>query len=150
MDAGRECQPVVGMYNIKFFATGYNASDDAVVVDLVVEIRWITTGKVHTAEVIHVHIVKVGIDVVTIAEIVIRIHDVAHTLLHIVTIDVAPCDRHTVHSHKFTCTAVLITERMRQTQCNINITLGMQALSDTKVGSSQATKYMRRILPAKH
>ena len=150
MDTSRECQPVVGVDNIKFFATGYNASDDAVVVDLIVEIRWITAGKIHTAEVIHVHIVKVGIDVVTVAEIVIRIHDVAHTLLHIVMIDVAPGDRHTVHSHKFTCTAVLITERMRQTQCNIDISLGMQALGDTKVGSSQATKYVRRILPSKH
>ena len=150
MNTSRECQPVVGVNNIKFFATGNNSGNDTVVVDLVVEIRWITTGKVHTAEVVHVHIIKVSIDVVTVAEIVIRIHNVAYALLYIVVIYITPSNRHTVHSHNLTCTAVLITKRMRQTQCNIDITLGMQALRDTKVGSSQATKYVRRILPSKH
>ena len=109
------------------------------------EIRWITTGKVHTAEVIHVHIVEVSIDVVTITEIIVRVHDVAHTVLHVVIIYVAPSDRHTVHSHNLAGTSVLIAKRMRQTKRNINITLGMKSLGNTKVGSSQATKYVRRI-----
>ena len=41
MNTSRECQPVVGVDNIKFFATGNYSGNDTVVVDLVVEIRWI-------------------------------------------------------------------------------------------------------------
>ncbi len=38
MNSGWECKPVVSMDNIKFFRTGYNSGNDAIVVDLVMKI----------------------------------------------------------------------------------------------------------------
>ena len=150
MNTSRESQPVVSMDNIKFLTSSYHTGNDAIVVDLVVEIGWITTSKIHTSEVVDIHIVEVGIDMIAITEIVIRIHNIAYSLLYVIMIDITPGDRHTIHGHNLTSTAVLITERMRKTEYGFNVTLGMQTLRNTKVSSSQTTKYMRRILPSKH
>ena len=136
--------------DIKLLSTGHLAGDDRVVIDLLVQVAGVTSRKLHRTEVVHVHIVEVCIDMITELEIVIGIHDVAHTLLHIVIVHIAPGDRHGIHGDDTTSMLTLITERMRQTERDVQISLGLQSLGDTIVGGGQSTEYVRRILPSKH
>ena len=114
------------------------------------QVARITTGKLHCTKVIDVHIVEVGIDMVTESEIVVRIHDVTHTLTHIIIVDITPGNRNGIHSHNATGMLTLIAERMRQTEGDIHIALSLQALRDAIVSSGESAKYVRRILPSKH
>ena len=74
------------------------------------------------------HVVEVGIDMVAQAIIVVGVHNVSDTAFHIVVVNVAPSDRHTVHSHDAASCLVLIAEGVWQTQHCLHITLGMQSL----------------------
>ena len=150
MDTGREGQPVVGMDDIKLLSAGHLTSDNRVVVDFLMQVTWITAGKLHRAKVIDVHIVEVGIDMLTQLEIIVRIHDVTHALLHVVVIDITISNGHSVHSHDTTGMLTLITKRMRQAEHRLNVALSLQTLRNTIVSSSESTKYVRRILPSKH
>ena len=87
---------------------------------------------------------------ITQLEIVVRIHNVTHTLLHVVVIDITPSNGHSVHGHDTTGMLTLITKRMRQTEHRLNIALSFQTFRDTIIRSGESTKHMRRILPSKH
>ena len=150
VDACRESQPVVSVDDIELFRSCHHACNDRVVVDLLVQIAGIASCKLHAAEVVDVHIVEVGIDMLTTLIVVFGVHDVAHTLLHIVIVDVAPGNGHGVHGHNATGMLTLITKGMRQTEHGVDVALSLQTFRDTVVSSSKSTKHMRRILPSKH
>ena len=150
MDTSGEGQPVVSVDDVKLLGTGHLTGDDRVVVNLLVQIARITAGKLHRTQIVHVHIVKVCVDMITQLEIVVRIHNVTHTLLHVVVIDITPGNGHSVHGHDTTGMLTLITKRMRQTEHRLNIALSFQTFRDTIIRSGESTKHMRRILPSKH
>ena len=150
MNTSGEGQPIVSVDDIKLFGTGHLTSDDRVVVDLLVQVAGIAACKLHRTEVVDVHIIEVGIDMVTKLEIVVGIHDITHTLTYIVIVHIAPGDGNGVHSNDAAGMLALITEGMRQAEGDIHIALSLQTLGDTIVGSSESTKYVRRILPSKH
>ena len=82
--------------------------------------------------------------------IIIWVHHIAYSTLHIVVVYIAPGYRHTIHRHDTRCGMVLITKWLWQAQCYVNVALGMKTLSDSEICSCKTTVYMRRILPAKH
>ena len=82
--------------------------------------------------------------------VIIWIHDVANTFLDVVVVDIAPSDRHAVHSHNAAGAAILVAERMRQTEHCLDIALSVQTLRNSEVSGSESTKYVRRILPSEH
>ena len=82
--------------------------------------------------------------------VILWVHDIAHAFLYVVEVDVAPSDRHAVHSHDAAGAAVLVAERMRQTEHSLNIALCVQTLRNSEVSGSESTKYVRRILPSEH
>jgi hypothetical protein len=45
---------------------------------------------------------------------------------------------------------ILVTERPRQTERDLNVALGMESLRDAEVGSSKTAIHVRRILPSEH
>ena len=150
VDAGGIGEPVVSVDDVEFFRACHHACDDRVVIDFLMQVRGIAARKLHSTQVVDVHVVEVGIDVVAIAIVVVRRHDRAHTLLHVVVVDVAPGNRHSIHGHDFASRAVFVAEGFRQTENGIDIALSMQALGDTVVGCGESAKHMRRILPSKH
>ena len=114
------------------------------------EVSRITAGKLHTSEVVNVHIVEVSIDMVAQSVVVVGIHNVPHPALHVVTIDIAPGYRHRIHCYD-TCRMLLfVAKRMWQTECYVDIALSLQTLRDTVVSCCQSSKYVRRILPSEH
>ena len=150
MYAGREGKPVVCVNDVKLFRPCHHTGNDRVVVYLVMQVGRITTCKIHASQVVDMHVVEVGIDMVTIAEIIVGVHDVSHPLLHIVVVDIAPGYRHTVHGHYLGGTAVFVAEGMRQTERDVYIALCVKSLRDAEIGGSKTTEYVRRILPSKH
>jgi hypothetical protein len=150
VDTSREGKPVVSVDDVKLLCAGHLTCDDRVVVDLLVQIARITSGKLHGTEVIHVHVVEIRIDMLTELEIVVRIHDITHTLLDIVIVYVTISDRHGIHGNDTTSVLTLITKRMRQTEGDVHVALSLQTLRDTIVSSGESTEYVRRILPSKH
>jgi hypothetical protein len=150
VDTSREGKPVVSVDDVKLLCAGHLTCDDRVVVDLLVKIARLTSGKLHSTEIIHVHVVEVGIDMLTELEIVVRIHDITHTLLDIIIVYIAVCNRHSIHGNDTTSMLTLITERMRQTKRDVHVALSLQTLRDTIVSSGESTEYVRRILPSKH
>ena len=82
--------------------------------------------------------------------IIVGIHDVAHTLLHVVVIDIAPGDGHSIHGHNTTGMLTLVAKGVGQTEHRVDVALSLQTLGDAIVGGGQSTKYVRRILPSKH
>ena len=150
MDAGRIGQPVVCMDDVKLFRPCDNAGYHRIVVYLIMQIGRITTGKLHASQIIDMHIIEIGIDVVAETIVIVRRHDVAYSALHVIMSNIPPYDGHTVHGNNPCCRAVFIAKRMWQTECNIDIALGMKPLGYTVVGSGQPTEHVRRILPSKH
>ena len=150
MDSSRIGQPVMSMNDIELFRTSHNTGNHRIVVDLIVQVTGITTCKLHGTQIIDVHIVEVGIDMLTKFVIVIRIHDVTHAILHIIVVNITVGNRHRIHGNDAGGMRLFISEWMRQTECNLDVTLSLQTFRNTIVGSSKTTKYMRRILPSKH
>ena len=138
------------MDDVKLLCPCHLSSYDRVVVDLLVKVSGITTGKLHGSEIVDVHIVEVGIDMVAQLEVVFRRHHVAATVFHIVIVHVAPCDGHTVHCHYATGACIFVTKRAWKAQHRLNVALGVKALADAIVCRGKTTKHMRRILPTKH
>ncbi len=150
VDACRVGEPVVGVDDVELFGACHDTCNDRIVVDFLVQVAGIASGKLHTSQVVDVHVVEVGIDVVTEPEIGVGVHDVAYTVFHIVVVDVAPGNRHGVHGNDIGSIAALVAERMWQAQRDVDVALSLQALGDTEVGCCQSAKHMRRILPSKH
>ena len=150
MNSCRICQPIMCMNNIKVLCTCHDSGNYGVVVYLIMKIRRIATGKFHTSEVIHIHIVKIRIEMVPQAKIVIRIHHIADSVLYVIIIYISPSNRHAIHGNNPCRRMIFITERFWQAQGYIHIPLGMQTLGNTEISCCKSTIYMRRILPAKH
>ena len=92
------------------------------------QVRRITTGKFHTAKIVDVHVVEVGIDMVAQTIVVVGIHHIGYAALYIFVVNITPCDRHTIHCHNTASAAVLVTKRVRQAQYCLYIALGMKSL----------------------
>ena len=150
MDTSGEGEPIVCVDDIKLLSTRHLTCNDRVVIDLLMQIAGITSSKLHRPEIVHVHIVKVSIDMLTQLEIIVGIHDVAHTLLHIIVIYITISNGHSIHGNDTAGMLALITKRMWQAEHCLNIALGFQAFRNTIIRSGESTKYMRRILPSKH
>ena len=95
--SSRISEPVVSMNYIKFLLSRHDTCYYRIVIYLLVQILRIASRKLQTAEVIHIHIVKIGIYMFPEREIKIGIHDVSHTSVHVVIINITPCDRHGIH-----------------------------------------------------
>ena len=150
MDTSWIGKPIMSMNDIELFGSCHNASNYRVVVDLIVQIAGITTGKLHSTQIIDVHIIEVCVDMLTEFKIVVGIHYVTHTTLHIVVVNITIGNRHGIHGNDASRMRFFITKRMRQTKCNLYIALSFQTFRDSIVGSSKTTKNVRRILPSKH
>ena len=61
---GRISQPVMRMDNIKLLLTGYYSGNNRKVVDFLVQISRITSCKLHTSQIIDMHIGEIGINMV--------------------------------------------------------------------------------------
>ena len=114
------------------------------------QITRIATSKLHSTQIVDVHVVEVGIQMVAQTEIKVRIHDVAHTLANVVNRHITIGNGHSIHSHNLTGGTVFIAKGLRQAERDIHIALCMQSLRNTIVSSSKSTEYVRRILPSKH
>ena len=150
MDACRVCKPVVSMYDVKILLTRHDSSYDRVIVNLLVEILWISTSKLHTAKIVDIHIVEISVNMVTQLEIKVRRHNIANSRAHIVMADIPPCYRDCIHGNYPCGILAFITPWFRQTKSNVYVALCVQALRYTVIGRGESAKYMWRILPSKH
>ena len=114
------------------------------------QVRRVAAGEVHAAQVVHVHIVEVGIDVVAQLVVALRVHQMAYAALHIVEVDIAPCDGYAVHGDDACETLVLIAPRLGQTQGDVYVALGVEAFRYAEIGCGKTPIYMWRVLPPKH
>ena len=128
VDASGEGQPVMGVNDVELLSTCHLTGDYRVVVDFLVQVAWVTAGKLHSAQVVDIHVVKVGIDMITQLEIVVGIHDVAYTLFHIVIVHITPGNGYGVHRHDAAGMLTLVAERVRQTEHCLNVALSLQTL----------------------
>lgn len=76
-----------------------DSGNDGVVVNLLMKISGIASGKLHRSEIIDIHIVKVGVDMVAQLEVEVGVHDIADPAVDIVPIDIAPCYWNAVHGY---------------------------------------------------
>ena len=60
-------------------------------------------------------------------EVVLRIHDVANALFHIVVAHVSPCYGHGVHGHDATGMLALVAEGVGQAEHRLDVALCLQA-----------------------
>ena len=99
MDAGRVGEPVVCVDDVEFLLPCDDTGDDGVVVDFLVQVFRVASGKLHAAQVVDVHVVEVGVDMIAQLEVEVGVHDVAHAALYVVAVDVAPGYGHGVHGY---------------------------------------------------
>ena len=65
-------QPVVSMNNIKFLLTSHYSGYDGVIIDFLMQVFRITTGKFHATKVVHMHVREIRIDMITEGIILLR------------------------------------------------------------------------------
>ena len=140
----------MSMDNVKLHGASHDAGNNRVVIDFLVKVAGIAACKLHSAKVVDVHVVEVGIQMVAQTEIEVRVHDVTHTVANVVVADVAPGNRHRIHGHNLAGRAVLVAEGFGQTERDVHVALCVQTLRNTIVSCGESTKYVRRILPSKH
>ena len=116
-------EPVVGMDDVEVDGARYDSGNDGVVVNLFVKISGISSGELHRSEIIDIHIVEVGVDMVAQLEVKFGIHDIADPAVDIVPIYIAPCYWDAVHGNNIGEGVVLIAEGLRKTQCYVNVAL---------------------------
>ena len=114
MYSGGVGEPVVGMDDVELFSTRHYACNDRVVVDFVVQVARIASGKLHGTQVVDVHVVEVGIDMVAQLEIIVGVHNVAHAVANIVVVDVAPGDGHGIHGNDACGMGLFVAEGVGQ------------------------------------
>ena len=56
MHAGRICQPIVGMNNIKLLLASNDTRYNREIIDLVMQVSRIPSGKLHTPQIIYIQI----------------------------------------------------------------------------------------------
>lgn len=61
---GRISQPVMRMNNVELLLTGYYSGNNRKIVDFLVQISRITSCKLHTSQIIDMHIGEIGINMV--------------------------------------------------------------------------------------
>ena len=149
MYTGRISEPVMSMYEVEIFAASQYSGNDGEVVDLLMQITWITTGKVDTSHIVQsAQMIEIGIDMV--AESVIVLGRVAgHTALHLIVIHVAPCHRHLTHVHDIQET-FLLARWLRHAEGSLHITLHGQAFGDTVGSHGQSAIYLWGEFPSEH
>lgn len=143
-------EPVVSVNDVELLGARHLSGYDAVVVYLLVKVAWVSAGKLHAPQVVDVHIAEVGIYVVAEPVILIRVHQVADALLHVVAVNVLVHYWHAVHCHDTRVGVVFIAKRPWQAKRYLHVALGVQSFRNAEVGGGQSTEYMRRILPSKH
>ena len=114
------------------------------------KIGWIASGKLHTSEIVDMHIIEISIDMVAQLIVVIRIHDIAHPILNIVAADISPCYGDCIHGDDAGSMLLLVAKRMRQTERYLDVALGLESLGDTVIGCCESSEYVGRILPSEH
>ena len=116
------CEPVVSVNQVELLTTGQNARDDAEVVDLVVQIAGITTGKLDAAHIVEaLQIIEIGIEMV--AETIVVLGRVANEpILNPVIIDIAPYNRNLTHVYNFQ-EPLLFARGLGQTEGSLYIAL---------------------------
>ena len=150
MDSSRIRQPVVSMNDIEVLRACHHTCYHRVVVDLLVQVRRIAASELHATEVVDIHVVEIRIDILAQLIVVVGVHDIPHPTLNIVTVHIPPGNGHRIHGNDTCSMLLLITKRMRQTKCDLNVALRLQSFRDAIVGSGKTAKHMRRILPSKH
>ena len=147
--SGRIGQPVVGMNDVKLLRAGQHTCDDREIVYLIVQVAGISSGEAHASHVIQaLHVVEIGIDVVT--ETVVILYRMSHkAILDIIVLNVTPGNRHLTHIYYFQ-EFLLITAWTRHTERGLHIALCVEAPCDAVGGNSQAAVYLWRELPTEH
>ena len=146
----RISEPVVGVDDVIFLRPSHHSCHDGVVVYLLVKVVRVASGELHAPQIVHVHVVEVGIYVVAQSIVVVRTHHVAHTTLHVFIVNVAPCYRHSVHCHNVSVSLVFVAPRFGQTESYLYVTLSVQSLGYSKARRAETAEDMRRIFPTEH
>ena len=149
MHTSRICQPIVGMNNIKLLLASNDTRYNRKIIDLVMQVSRIPTGKLHTAQIIYIQIWEISIDMVTESIILLRRHKIGKPGLQIIIIDIPPYDRYLVHTYNIQET-FFFTGRLRQTKSCLHIILQTQTFSNTIGCNRKTTVYFGRKFPSKH
>ena len=150
MYARRISQPIVGMNNIILLLTGYDSCHNGIIIDLIMKIVRITTGKLNTSQVIGLPITEISINMVAQSVILLRRHFIAQTLLDIVIINITPNNRSFTQTDNIHETFVLISPRFWDTKGNLHVWLLGQTCCNAVAGSSESAQNMGREFPSEH
>ena len=127
-------EPVVGVDDVELLATRHHTGNDRIIVDFLVQIARVTACKLHATQVVDMHKVEVGIDMVAVSVIIVGIHEVAHPTAYVVEVDIAVSDGHTVHRNDARVGAVLVAPWLRQAERYVDVALCVKTLRYTKIG----------------
>ena len=148
MYSGRVSQPVMRMNDIKLLLTGYYSGNDREIINFFVQVPGITTSKLHTPQIIHMHIRKIGINMIAERVIFFRCH-FQQAGLQVVVVDITPHDGYLIHTDYFQ-ELFFFTARFRHTENRLHITLQTQSFSYSIRSNRKTTIYFGREFPSKH
>ena len=148
MYSGRVSQPVMRMNDIKLLLTGYYSGNDREIINFFVQVPGITTSKLHTPQIINMHIRKIGINMIAERVIFFRCH-FQQTGFQVVVVDITPHDGYLIHTDYFQ-ELFFFTARFRHTENRLHITLQTQSFSYSIRSNRKTTIYFGREFPSKH
>ena len=83
-------------------------------------------------------------------EVKLGVHKLADAGVDIITVDVAPCDRHLRVADNMGETAVFIAKRLGNDKCDVHVAALPHATGKAIAGSTEAAEDMRREFPTEH
>ena len=150
MYSGRIGEPVVAMDDIEVERACNHTRGNRVVVDFLEKIRGIFAGELYATEVVGAHIVEVGIYMVAETEIKVGGHEFAYTCIDIVTVDIAPCNRHLRVADYMSEASVFVAIRLGNDKGYVHVATLPHTTGEAVAGSAETAEDVRREFPTEH
>src|SRR5690554_706076 len=138
MQTGRVGEPVVGVNDVVLISPRNNTGYDGVVVGLLQDIARVPARELQTTKIVGIHVVEVGIYVVTHPEILLWIHELFESRLYRFPADIPPHDGRIVAADYLQKTLIFVAPGLGNNKQYLHIFLLGHSLGQTVTCCSES------------
>ena len=150
MDSGGISEPVVGMDYVELLCAGNHACHNRVVVYFLHQVVGVTAGEFNATQIVGAHIVEVGVNIVSQAEILVGVHKTSDTIIDIFAVDIPPRHRHLRSAYDLGEGLVLVAVGPRNDESDFHIATLPHSFRQAIACRAEASENVRGKFPTEH